>query len=293
MIIPFPPGGVSDVLGRVLAQQMGPILGQPMEVENVPGGGGATGSKRAADAAPDGYQLVFGNTSTHAHQAVYKTPLYNAATDFTPVALVAEVPMILFARPGLGTDNLKEFVAYAKANQSTMQYGSGGVGTMTHLTCEMLNHRLGIKTNHVQYRGSAPALAALLTNSFDYMCEAVTSVSPHARDGRVKPIATLSKDRSKLLPNVPTAREQGLSDLELSYWFAIFLPRGTPAAVVSKLHDAAVQAMKTPTFQERCKALGAEIVSEDRSTPGYLGQFVNREISKWTATIMASGVTVQ
>ena len=292
MIIPFPTGGASDVLGRILAQRMSEILGQPMVVENVPGGGGASGSKRAADAAPDGYQLIFGNIATHAqYQALFKTPLYNAATDFTPVALVADIPMVLITRPSLGTNDLKEFVAYAKANQSTMQYGSGGVGTTSHLACEMLNHRLGIRTKHVPSRGMAPALVDLLANRIDYICDSVVTVKVWA--GRAKPIAIMAKDRSKLLPSVPTAREQGLSDLEASYWNAIFLPKGVPADIVSKLHDAAIQAMKTPAVRERFEAMGAEIVAEDRSTPGYLGQFVKGEISKWTATIMASGVTVQ
>jgi tripartite-type tricarboxylate transporter receptor subunit TctC/uncharacterized caspase-like protein len=287
MIIPFAPGGASDVLGRALAQQMSEILGQQVAVENVPGGGGAIGSKRAAAAAPDGYRFVYGNIVTHAHhQSLFTTPLYNAATDFTPVALIADVPMIVITRPGLGINDLREFAA--KAKQSTMQYGSGGVGTMSHLACEMLNRQLGIKANHVPSQGTGPAIQNLLNNRTDYMCETVTTIKMAA--GTAKPIATLAKVRSKLLPDVPTGREQGISDVAASYWSAIFLPKGAPDNVVSKLHSAAVQALKTSAVRNRFEAAGAEIVSEDRSTPEYLGQFVSDEISKWAAISKASSL---
>jgi tripartite-type tricarboxylate transporter receptor subunit TctC len=266
---------------------MSEILGQQVAVENIPGGGGAIGSKRAAAAAPDGYRFVYGNIVTHAHHpSLFTTPLYNAATDFTPVALIADVPMIVITRPGLGINDLREFAA--KAKQSTMQYGSGGVGTMSHLACEMLNRQLGIKANHVPSQGTGPAIQNLLNNRTDYMCETVTTIKMAA--GTAKPIATLAKVRSKLLPDVPTGREQGISDVAASYWSAIFLPKGAPDNVVSKLHSAAVQALKTSAVRNRFEAAGAEIVSEDRSTPEYLGQFVSDEISKWAAISKASSL---
>ena len=293
MIIPFAAGGPTDVLGRVLAQRMSEIVGQQIIVENVGGAGGMTGSKRVADAGPDGYTFVLGTVGTHAQsQTMYKKPLYHAATDFTPVALIAEVPIVLITRKDLPVKDLKEFIAYAKANQTKMQYGSAGAGSATHLGCVLLNHLIGLDITHVPYRGTGPAMQDLQGGRIDYLCEIVSTAKPQIDGGTVKPIAIMTKERSRALPNVPTGLEQGTPNLEAYTWNAIFLPKGTPADVVKKLHDAAVEAMKTPTVKERLEALGAVIVPEERATPEYLGQFVKSEIDKWAAPIKASGVTV-
>jgi tripartite-type tricarboxylate transporter receptor subunit TctC len=293
MIIPFAAGGPTDVLGRVLAQRMSEILGQQIIVENVGGAGGMTGSKRVADAAPDGYTFVLGTVGTHAQsQTMYKKPLYDAATDFTPVALIAEVPIVLITRKDLPVKDLKEFIAYAKANQTKMQYGSAGAGSATHLGCVLLNHLIGVDITHVPYRGTGPAMQDLQGGRIDYLCEIVSTAKPQIDGGTVKPIAIMTKERSRALPNVPTGLEQGTPNLEAYTWNAIFLPKGAPADVVKKLHDAAVEAMKTPTVKERLEALGAVIVPEQRATPEYLGQFVKSEIDKWAGPIKASGVIV-
>ena len=293
MIIPFAAGGPTDVLGRVMAQRMSELLGQQVIVENVGGAGGMTGSKRVADAAPDGYTLVLGTVGTHAQsQTIYKKPLYHSVTDFTPVALVAEVPIVLITRKDLPVTNLKEFIAYAKANQSKMQYGSAGAGSATHLGCVLLNYLIGVDITHVPYRGTDPAMQDLQGGRIDYLCEVVSTAKPQIDGGTVKAIAIMTKERSKALPDVPTGLEQGTPNLEAYTWNAIFLPKGAPADIVKKLHDAIVGAMKTASVRERLEGLGAVIVSEDRATPEYLGQFVKSEIEKWAAPIKASGVTV-
>jgi tripartite-type tricarboxylate transporter receptor subunit TctC len=293
MIIPFAAGGPTDVLGRIMAQRMSEILGQQVVVENVGGAGGMTGSKRVADAAPDGYTFVLGTVGTHAQsQTMYKKPLYNSATEFTPVALIAEVPIALTTRKDLPVNDLKEFIAYAKANQSKMQFGSAGAGSATHLGCVLLNYLIGVDITHVPYRGTGPAMQDLQGGRIDYLCEIVSTAKPQIDGGTVKAIAIMTKERSKALPNLPTGLEQGTPNLEAYTWNAIFLPKGAPADVVKKLNDAAVQAMKTPAVRERLEGLGAVIVTEDRATPEYLGQFLKSEIEKWATPIKASGVSV-
>ena len=293
MIIPFAAGGPTDVLGRVMAQRMSEVLGQQVVVENVGGAGGMTGSKRIADAAPDGYMTLLGTVGTQAQsQTMYKKPLYNSATDFTPVALLAEVPIVLITRKDLPVKDLKEFITYAKANQAKMQYGSAGAGSATHLGCVLLNHIIGVDITHVPYRGTGPAMQDLQGGRIDYLCEVISTAKPQIDGGTVKPIAIMTKERSPALPNVPTGLEQGTPNLEAYTWNALFLPKGAPADVVKKLNEAAVQAMKTPAVRERLETLGAVIVSPDRATPEYLGPFLKSEIEKWASPIKASGVTV-
>jgi tripartite-type tricarboxylate transporter receptor subunit TctC len=294
MIIPFAAGGPTDVLGRVMAQRMSELLGQQVVVENVGGAGGMTGSKRVADAAPDGYTVVLGTVGTHAQsQSLYKKPLYNAETDFSPVALIAELPIVLITRKDLPVSNLQEFIAYAKANQGRMQYGSAGAGSATHLGCVLLNHLIGVDVIHVPYRGTGPAMQDLQGGRIDYLCEIVSTAKPQIDGGTVKAMAIMSKTRSNALPDVAAGAEQGLPNLEAYTWNAVFLPKGASPEVVNKLHDVIVQAMKTPAVRDRLEGLGAVIVPEDRAAPQYLARFVKSEIEKWAGPIKASGVTVE
>jgi tripartite-type tricarboxylate transporter receptor subunit TctC len=290
MIIPFAAGGPTDVLGRVLAQRMSEILGQQVVVENVGGAGGQTGSKRAADAKPDGYTFVLGTVGTHAQgQTLYKKPQYNSLTDFTPVALIAEVPLALIARKDFPADNLKDFIAYSKANASKMTYGSAGAGSATHLGCVVTNMVMGTDIVHVPYKGTGPAMQDLQGGRIDFLCEIVSTAKPQIDGGTVKAIAIMTKDRSPALPNVPTAEEQGTKGMEAYTWNALFLPKDTPAPIVKKLADAANQAMDTPAVKERLAGLGAVIVSPDRRSPEYLTKFMKSEIDKWAAPIKKSG----
>src|SRR2546423_1562856 len=238
MIIPFAAGGPTDVLGRVVAQRMSEILGEQVVVENVAGAGGMTGAKRVADAAPDGYTFGLGTVGTHAQsQTMYKKPLYHAATDFAPVALIAEVPIVLITRKDLPVNNLQEFIAYAKANQAKMQYGSAGAGSATHLGCVLLNYLIGVEITHLPYRGTGPAMQDLQGGRIDYLCEIVSTAKPQIDGGTVKAIAIMTKERSPALPNVPTGLEQGTPNLEAYTWNAIFLPKSAPADIVTKLND--------------------------------------------------------
>jgi len=293
MVIPFAAGGPTDLLGRVIAQRMGEILGQTVIVENIGGAGGMAGGKRVADAKPDGYTFVLGTVGTHAQgQTLYKHPLYNASTDFTPVGLIAEVPIVLITRKDLPVNNLKEFVAYAKENQAKMQFGSAGAGSATHLGCVVLNTAMGTNIVHVPYKGTGPAMQDLIGGRIDFLCEIISTAKPQIDGGRVKAIAIMTKTRSPVEPNLPTTVEQGLDVLAYT-WNAIFLPKGAPDAVVKKLNSAMVEAMKTPAVRERLQGFGAQVVSDDRATPAYLGQFVKSEIEKWAAPIKASGVSVE
>ena len=293
MVIPFAAGGPTDVLGRIMAQRMGEVLKQTVIVENVGGAGGMTGSKRVAEARPDGYTMVLGTVGTHAQsQTLYKHPLYNAETDFTPVALIADVPIALLVRKDLPAQNLKEFVAYAKENQKKMQFGSAGAGSATHLGCVVLNTAMGTDITHVPYKGTGPAMQDLVAGRIDFLCEIISTAKPQIDGGNVRALAIMTKERSPVLPNLPTTLEQGL-DVQAYTWNAIFLPKGVPAEVVKKLHDAIVAAMDTPAVKERLQGLGANIVAPDRRSPEYLANFVKSEIAKWAAPIKASGVAVE
>ena len=293
MIIPFTAGGPTDLVGRLIAQRMGEILGQTVVVENVGGAGGMNGSKRVADAKPDGHTFGIGTVGSHAqNQTLYAHPLYNSVTDFTPVALIAEVPIVLITRKDLPVNNLKEFVAYAKANQEKMQFGSGGVGAASHLGCVVLNTAMGTKITHIPYKGGGPAMQDLIAGRIDFECEIMSTVKSHIDGGSVKALAILSRTRSPVEPNLPTALEQGL-DVQAYTWNAAFLPKGAPVAIVKELNSAIVQAMDTPAVRERLQSVGAQVVSDDRATPEYLGNFVKSEIVKWAAPIKASGALVK
>ncbi len=210
MVIPFAAGGPTDVLGRVVGQRMSEILGQQVVIENVGGAGGMTGAARVANAAPDGYNMVLGTVGTHAQgQTLYKKPLYNSTTDFTPVALLAEVPILLATRKDLPVNDLKEFIAYAKANQKTMKFGSAGAGSATHLGCVLLNYVIGVDITHVPYRGTGPAMQDLASGQIDYLCEIITTAKPQIDGGTIKGIAIMDKVRSPALPNLADRARTG------------------------------------------------------------------------------------
>src|ERR1700736_3599887 len=282
MIVPCAAGGPADTVGRILAPRLSELLGQQVIVENVGGSGGMTGSARVGKAAPDGYQLVLGNVGTHAaNQTFYKAPLYNAATDFAPVMLIAQTPLVLLARKNLPADNLAEFIAYARANQASMQFGSGGAGSASHLACVLLNAAIGVSVTHVPYRGAAPAMQDLIAGRIDYQCPDTPIAIAQIESKTVKAIAILTRDRSPSLPAEPSAHEQGLTNFDASNWFAAFFPKGTPAAVVEKLHAATLAAIDTPAVRLRMREIGADLVASERRSPDYLQKFVETEIEKW------------
>jgi tripartite-type tricarboxylate transporter receptor subunit TctC len=292
MVIPFAAGGAPDLVGRILAPHLSEFLGSPVIVENVGGGGGMIAAARVAKAPPDGYTFILGSSGTHAvNQTLSKKPLYNAATDFTAVALIADQPVLLIARKDLPATNLQELVAYAKAHQETMQYGSAGPGSATHLACIRFNMAAGIDIPHVPYRGGTPAMADLIAGRIDYQC-ATTSALPHIESGTVKPMAIFAKQRSPMLPQVATAQEQGLGEFEADVWFGIFLPKGAPAEIVRKLHAACIASMDLPSVQQQVRTIATSVVATERRSPQYLQKFVESEIEKWAGPIKASGLSM-
>ena len=293
LVVPFAAGGGNDVLGRIVAQPMSEILKQPVVIENVAGAGGMTGGNRVAKAAPDGYTFGLGTVGSHAfNQTLYKRPLYHAANDFAPVAMIADQPLLLVVRKDLPISNLKEFITYAKANQGKMQHGSAGVGSATHLGCLVFNAAIGVDITHIPYKGGAPAMTDLIAGRIDYWCPFSTTAMPQIKGDTVKSIALLSLQRLNVLPDLPTAHEQGLASFEASTWNALFLPKGTPPAIVQKLYNAVVQAVGTPAVRQRLNELGMSPAAPDRRSPEFLAKFIPTEIEKWAAPIKASGISV-
>jgi tripartite-type tricarboxylate transporter receptor subunit TctC len=291
MVYPFAAGSAADTMGRIFASRLSELLGQPVIFENVGGAGGMIGSNRVARAASDGYQFVLGGTFMVLNQSLYRSPLYNLATDFSPVTLIVEQPIVLLARKDLPANNLPEFTVYAKTNQAKMQYGSGGVGSAPHLACELLNAAIGVNVTHVPYRGGGPIMQDLIAGRIDYSCPLTTIAIPQIENKTVKAIAVFSKNRLAVLPNLASAHEQGLADFEVVPWYAFFLPKGTAAPIVQKLRDATAATLTTPAVQERLKDLGYTLVAPDRQSPEYLQKFVESEIARWAAVIKAAGVS--
>jgi tripartite-type tricarboxylate transporter receptor subunit TctC len=293
MVNPFAAGGPNDVPARLFAQRMGEILGQPIVLENVGGAGGMSGADRVAKATPDGYTFLLGTVGTQAqNQTLFKKPAYNSVTDFVPVALMLEAPLVLVARKDLPVNNMKEFVAYSKANQERMQFASAGTGSAIHLGCALVNMVAGLDIVHVPFRGANPAMQDLMSGRVDYLCDIITTAKPQIDAGTVKAIAILTKERSRVLPNVPTAIEQGF-DVEAYTWNAFFLPKGTPEAIVRKLNQATRDAMNTKALRDKLESAGLNLVSDDRTTPEYLAKFVQSEIAKWAVPIKAGGINVE
>lgn len=292
LVVPFAAGGGVDVSARIQAQKMGELLGQSIVVDNMGGASGMTGAAHVAKSAPDGYTMLIGNSGTQAYsQALNKVPLYNAATDFAPVGLVTESPRILIVRKDLPAENLQQFIAYVKANQAKMQFGSAGVGSGTHLPCVLLNTALGVNVTHVPYRGEGPAQQDLIGGRIDYMCSTIQTGATLAKQGSVKGIAVMAPRRVPIIADLATTGEQGLSGVEASVWNAFFLPRGTPEPIVRKLNKAMSDTMDDPTVRKRLEDLGLEVAAPERRTPAYLATFVPEEIARWTKVVKAAGIT--
>src|SRR5271169_5445688 len=274
LIVPFSAGGGVDLSARIQAQRMGELLGQPIVVENVGAAAGMAGSARVAKADPDGYTMLIGNSGTHAYsQSLYKALLYNAVTDFAPVGLASESPRILIARKDLPAANLQDFIAYVKANHSSMQFGSAGVGSGTHLPCVLLNLAMGVTVTHLPYRGEGPAQQDLIGGRLDYMCSTIQIGAALAAQGTVKGIAVMSPRRVKIIADLATTGEQGLPGVEASVWNAFFLPPGVPDPIVRTLNRAMSDTLDDPVIRARLEDVGLEIATPERRTPAFLATF--------------------
>jgi tripartite-type tricarboxylate transporter receptor subunit TctC len=292
LVVPFPAGGPIDFIGRLMGQKLSERLGQQVIVENVGGAGGMNGAARVAKSTPDGSMFLFGNQGTHTFsQMLYKKPLYNAIADFTPVAVVVENVKFLATRKDFPAKTLPEFIAYAKANQKTMQYGSAGIASATHVSCVLFNYAIGVDITHVPYRGTGPALQDMLAGRIDYMCEVTSTGAPHVRVDAIKALAILSPSRNAALPGVPTAHEQGLTNFDADGWNAFFFPRGTPDPIVRKLAQVTASVLDLPDVRERLEKAGLNVALPERRNPDYLGKLVVSELDKWGPPVRASGVS--
>jgi tripartite-type tricarboxylate transporter receptor subunit TctC len=292
LVVPFAAGGPSDVAARIIGQRMSEILRQQVVVENLTGAGGTVGSLRVAKATPDGYQFVLANSGTHVwSQSLYKRPPYNTSTDFTPVSLVVEAPRTLITPKAFPANSLPEFIAYVKSKQSTVQYGSAGAGSASHISCVLLNAALGINITHVPYRGLGPAMQDLIAGRIDYLCDSPSTTLPQIEGNFVKILATTGPKRAATLPHVPTVHEQGLP-FDVTAWQAIFLPKDTPTAIVQRLNQAVSETLDTPSVRNRFASIGEEVTPHERRGPEYLARFVVSEIERWSGPIRASGATM-
>jgi tripartite-type tricarboxylate transporter receptor subunit TctC len=287
LVVPFPPGGPTDIAARLLGQQLAGSLEQPVVIENRPGAGGTVGASAVAQAAADGYTLLFGSTSTLAvSPALYAKLPYDAATAFHPVALVARGPQMLVVNPSVPADNLKAFIAYAKSNPGKLSFSTAGIGSVGHLTGEMLKSVVGIDALHVPYKGGAPAINAVVAGETQFTIDAIGTMMAFVKAGKLKAIALLGEQRSALAPGVQTASEAGYKTLVADFWSGVVAPAGTPAEVVSKLAVHIARAVADPNVVEQLRVLGTE---PQKLTPEQFTRFVRDESRKWAAVVASSG----
>jgi putative tricarboxylic transport membrane protein len=294
MVVPFAAGGPIDVVARLLSPRMSELLGQQVVVENTPGAGGMVGASRVAKSAPDGYTMLVGNQATHTYsQFLYDKPLYDPVADFAPGGMLLSNYKVLIARKELPVRTLPEFIAYAKANEAKLQYGSGGGGSATHIACLLLNAKMGTNITHVPYRGAGPAMQDLMAGRIDFMCDVVSTALAQIRAETVKPIAMLSNVRAAVLPDLPTALEQGLADVDADGWNALFFAKGTSGAIIRRVNAAAGETLDTPAVNARIEQLGLFGAPPAERSPEFLAKLVLRELEKWGPPIKASGVTAK
>ena len=288
-IVPFPPGGPTDTITRIVAEHMSRTLGQTIVIENVAGAGGTTGSTRAMRAPPDGYTLLTGHMGTHAAAVgAYPDLAYDPRTDFEPLALLAGTPVLVYGKKALPANNLREFIAYAKANGDKLNNAHSGVGSVAYTTSLLLNHLLGIKPTLIPYNGGAPALNALVAGQVDYMCDQIVNGMAQVQSGQIKGFAIATPNRHPLLPDVPTTTEAGLPEYQATAWNAMFAPKGTPMPIIDKLNAAMVKALDDATVRKRLLEIGSDIPDAAGRTPAALAALVKSEVDKWTPIVKAA-----
>ncbi|MDB5574133.1 MAG: hypothetical protein JWR79_1290 [Tardiphaga sp.] len=286
MIIPFAAGGPTDVIARIVASDMSKTLGQQIVIENVVGAGGTTAAARAAKAAPDVYSLIMGHMGTLAASvALYPKLAYNPETDFEPVMLAAGTPILILARKDFEPKDLKEFVAYLKANEAKVNQAHAGIGAVSHVTCELLNSVLGIKPTGVPFNGTGPAMNALVGGQVDYMCDQIVNAVPQINGGTIKSYAIATPERNPSLPDLPTTLEAGLPAYQVSAWNAIFAPKGTPAPILAKLNAAAAKALDDENVRKRLLDLGSDIPKAEGRTRQALAALVKSDVARWKSVL--------
>ncbi|TXL74434.1 tripartite tricarboxylate transporter substrate binding protein [Vineibacter terrae] len=290
LVVPYPAGGSTDVLARVIAERLTATLGQQVIVDNKPGASGNLGSDLVAKAPADGYTLVMGNNATHAtNQSLFPNHPYDAAKDFAPIALVAGVTHVLVVHPDVPATDIRGFVAWAKAQGGKVNYASTGNGSASHLTMELFKGLAKIDLTHVPYKGTAPAVQDLVSGQVSTSFQTMPSVIGQIRAGKLRPLATTGKARAPALPGVPTVAETLFPGFESDAWFALFAPAGMPADIVTRLNGDILKAMALPEVKDVAAKAGFEVIT---SSPAELGTFVRAEIEKWAKVVKASGATV-
>jgi tripartite-type tricarboxylate transporter receptor subunit TctC len=293
MIVPFAPGGLTDVIGRILAEGMRTSLGQPVVIENVGGANGSIGTSRVARAAPDGYTIVVGIWNTHvANGAIYALQ-YDVVKDFEPVLLLADAPLLLVTSKSVPANDLKEFIAWLKLNPDKSSMGTVGAGSPGHLLGLLLQKETGTRFGLVAYRGAGPAMQDVVAGQIETTFANTATSLPHVRAGSVKAFAVTAKNRLAIAPDIQSVDEAGLARLRFSLWAGLFAPRGTPKDIISKLNSAAVKTLGDPTIRERLAEQGFEIPPREQQTPEALGAYQRAEIEKWWPIIKAANIKAE
>ena len=292
LIVPFAAGGPTDIIARIVSDQMSKTLGQQIVIENVVGAGGTTASTRAMRATADGYTIIMGHMGTHAAAVpLYPKLAYHPVKNFEPIGLVAGTPVLIVARKDFPAKDLKEFMAYVKANADKINMAHAGVGSVSFTSCLLLNSLMDVKPTSIPFQGTGPALNALIGGQVDYMCDQIVNLVPQIQAGNIKAYAIGTPERSPALPDVPTTKEAGLPKFDVSAWNALFAPKDTPKEAVDKLSDALNKALDDEGVRKRLLDLGSVIPGADGRGPAALNKLVESEIERWTPVIKASGIT--
>jgi tripartite-type tricarboxylate transporter receptor subunit TctC len=291
VVVPFPAGGPSDVVARIVTEHMGKVLGQTMVIENVSGAGGTIGSARVAAAATDGYTLLAGSMGSHVSAPVLTPNVkYDSGRDFEPIGFTAHAPAVIVARKDFPANSLGEFIAYLKQNGESVKQAHGGVGSSSHMACMLLSLDTGTKSLLVAYRGTGPAMNDLIGGHVDYFCEQAVSVTGQINSGAIKAYAVSSAQRLAMLPAVPTAKELGVN-YAMDIWVGIFAPKGVPREIVDKLADALDRSLDDPSVQKRLADLGGAVPGKDERGPAKFDAFVKAEIARWSPILKAAGAS--
>lgn len=293
MIVPFPPGGSTDILARLIAEPMRVALGQPVVVQNVTGAGATIGVAKALHSAPDGYTLSIGNWTSHVGgPVVYRVP-WHVVNDLEPVAPLTVTSLVIVGRTGLPVNNAKEFIAWLKANPDQATAATVGAGSGAHVCAIYFGQKTGTRFRYIQYRGGGPVMADLLANQVDFFCGEASQMLPHFQAGRIKPLIVMSKSRWKPLPDIPTMEETGASDTYITFWNGLWAPKGTPRPIIARLNDAVVKAFADPKVVTRLTELGQEIPARDQLGAHVLGAFHKSEVERWWPLIKAANIKTE